>query len=104
MDREELAWASGLFEGEGCFTHNGVKTRRGPGSLATSIGSTDRDVLERFAQAVGFGKVGGPYTTAGYKPVYQWTAYGFEKMQAILAMLWPWLCSRRRERAIELLK
>lgn len=51
---EQVAWAAGLFEGEGCVTKAG-------GRVNLRVTSTDQDVLEQFAAFVGAGKVYGPY-------------------------------------------
>lgn len=99
-DRAEIAWAAGLFEGEGCW-----HLQRGRHAGA-SLTTTDPDVLARFATAVGIGTIR-PHIwrrLEHHKPQYRWHAYGFEKVQAIAAMFWPWLGERRRGRASEVLK
>ena len=50
-----IAWAAGLFEGEGTIT-------RCDGRLHLRMQLTDLEVLERFAEIVGTGKIYGPYT------------------------------------------
>ena len=52
ISREKLAWAAGLFEGEGCFYIN----EKGKYVNAT-VTSTDKDVLDAFLQVIGFGKI-----------------------------------------------
>lgn len=97
--REEMAWAGGLFEGEGSFT-----VARGVQATA-QIKMTDRDPMERFAAAIGFGTVRGPYPgKGGRKDSYAWSAQSFEKAQATVALLWPYLGERRKARAAEVLK
>jgi len=102
--REELAWAGGLFEGEGTFY---VKPRPYGRYAALRIHMSDEDVIRRFADIFGL-KVLGPYrkdpATSNFKnPPLEfkpwWTAESakFETVQAIGAMLWPWLGKRRRE-------
>jgi hypothetical protein len=108
--REELAWAAGLFDGEGCIgVYPGIRQNRHNTShyitLQMSIGQSDRQVLDRFYQAVGrLGNVGGPYTYA-YKlaPYYRWQARKFEHVQAIVAMLWTFLSPIKRQQATEAL-
>lgn len=101
--REKVAWAAGLFEGEGCFTHK--KSRW----LSAYLTSTDEDVVRRFGNVMPFGKVRGPYNAQGslrqrwHKQKWYWTATTFERFQAVVAMFWPWLGERRRSRAVELL-
>jgi hypothetical protein len=63
---------------------------------------TDLDVLERFHCLFG-GNLNGPYQKQhdGTKPIWAWSATGFEPTQALLAMFWPWLGERRRAKAAE---
>ena len=103
MDREALAWAAGFYEGEGsiCTLHKD----RGPGGTAAlmSVVQADRPLLERFRDVLG--GVGGIYLqrTAsphagryGHKEMWGWQASKFESVQAVVAMLWPWLGDRRK--------
>jgi len=64
---------------------------------------TDQDRVLQFADVVEVGRTYGPYTRSGVKPLYCWQAYTFEHVQALVAMLWPWLGERRRKRAVEVL-
>jgi hypothetical protein len=68
---------------------------------------TDQDVVRRFHQKVGFGRLTGPYHRRFHgkpaKPIWHWTVTSFEKVQALIAQWWPWLGSRRRARATEVL-
>lgn len=48
MTERELAWAAGLFEGEGTVCIN-KPTRRNCGHLIVSVVNTDHEVLEYFA-------------------------------------------------------
>jgi hypothetical protein len=101
--RAEIAWAAGLFEGEGCITQSG-------GRLAVRLNGTDRTVIDRFCGIVGEGKVYGPYTQDGCadaalhrrKPYFVWVAYGGRGLNVLL-LLDPWLSERRRVRAFELI-
>jgi hypothetical protein len=106
MDSRELAWAAGLFEGEGSFVEHRVNKR----SMSTQISMTDLDSLERFWSAVGVGTIAGPYQYASqgrdrssHKPYYKWAVYGFENVQYVVALLWFGLGVRRRARATEVL-
>jgi hypothetical protein len=97
--RENLAWAAGLFEGEGCIT----RTNRVP---VARLGTTDLDVLERFHLVMGFGRVyemGHTRNHPRWKPASEWTTTTFEEAQATIAVLWPWLRARRRARGLEVL-
>lgn len=72
-----------------------------------SMGSTDRDVLERFTAVVGAGRVLGPYrpngknTPLGRKPIYHWRISTVRETQRILRLFWPYLGERRRAKAAE---
>lgn len=61
----ELHWAAGFFDGEGNCRWRPNKVygnrSRAHGSFALQIGQVDRYVLDRFRDAVGVGKVYGPY-------------------------------------------
>ena len=93
---EDIAWAAGLFEGEGC-----IHRRRG--KLNLSVQMTDRDVVDRFARAVSVGGVAAkpqPGVRAYYKPTWRWNASG-EEAAWLLTQFMPWLGDRRRARAAE---
>lgn len=101
--RENLAWAAGLFEGEGSFTF----ARRGKYvSIVAELGMTDEDRVRRFHEIVGAGSV----TThsnpakAHWKTIHVWKTGSFEGVQSVIALLWEWLGPRRRNRAKEILK
>lgn len=100
--RENLAWAAGLFEGEGSFSYQ----RRGQYmTIQVELGMTDEDRVRRFHAVVGIGNVTGPHnnTKPHHKPIYRWKTGSFAGVQAIMAFMWPWLGPRRRNKAIELL-
>lgn len=63
--KTELAWAAGLFDGEG-NAWVGYHKARGPFrnpelQCKVSIGQTDPVVLKRFKKATGVGNINGPY-------------------------------------------
>ena len=102
--RENLAWAAGLFEGEGSFT---FMMRDGKyGAIVAELGMTDEDRVRQFHKIIGVGNV----TThpkplkAHWKTMHIWKTASFEGAQAVICMLWPWLGPRRRNRALELLR
>lgn len=98
--REQLAWAASLFNGEGSTG----SYRRHRAIVTLSQG--DRWVLDQFRSAVmdlaevrGPYKVNGPTPGRAYKPRYTFAVQTFEKCQAIIAMLWPWLSPEKRAQA-----
>jgi hypothetical protein len=100
--REELAWAGGLFEGEGSASIRGEhRVGKGGPSLRIGVAMCDLGPLERFQRAIGgLGIIYGPYSPPSrhpdWRPIFHWRAERFEHAQAVIAMLWPWLDSRRR--------
>jgi hypothetical protein len=105
MRREEIIWAAGLFEGEGSFAAGmSVHKRNKKPRLGMRMTTTDRDVAERFMKAVGVGTIRvRPQTGLGTKDVHEWGTGGFHRTQYLVAMFWPWLGTRRRARALEVL-
>lgn len=99
MKRElEVAWAAGLFEGEGCFRH------RSGTRIAAFLNMTDRDVVERFARIVGHGTVRWRDMPAPRKRLYTWEINAVEEVREMIAMFRPYLGERRGARADELLR
>lgn len=104
VDREELAWAAGLFDEEGCFSYT-----EKAGFASVSVIQVDRRVLDRFQLAVGgMGKIYGPYASSpksfARKPQFQYRAYRREHIQAIAALLWCHLGPVKREQAAKVLR
>jgi len=96
---EEIAWAAGLFEGEGCITEVG-------GRFALTVTNTDEWVVQRFYDIVALGSIYGPYRNSeadGHrrKPFWTWTAHQEQALDA-MQLLAPWLSPRRLNRAYEL--
>lgn len=94
--REDLAWAAGLFDGEGCITHR-------PKAPVCVMAMTDEDVVRKFHSVVGIGSVFWAYRKNA-KPILYWTAAGFRSAQYVIALLWFRLGERRRARAVEIIK
>jgi hypothetical protein len=98
MDREALAWAAGFFDGEACFWHGVRRNTKGQyRTTETRMTQAHPEVLGRFRDAIGLGKLYGPYgTKPNRRPQWQYLATGFHQTQAIIATLWPWLGSVKR--------
>src|SRR4051794_18112438 len=85
VDREELAWCAGFFDGEGHARYQNTATR----GLRICVGQKDRVALDRFKRALSLGSVNGPYGKPGrYAASYQFSVNGFEQVQAVIAVLW----------------
>lgn len=108
LSREELAWASGFFDGEGTATRRFHRQREGlpyPVLMVSQSTTAVSDmsvplVLTRFKEAVGgLGHICGPYPprTARCKPQAYWTASSFEHAQAVAAFLWGYLSPIKRQ-------
>jgi hypothetical protein len=96
----EIAWAAGLFEGEGCITF------AGRASVYARLHMGDRDVVERFARIVGLGSrhIGVTGPRGNRKATYYWDLGDKRDVRALLEMLLPWLGERRGEKARAALK
>ena len=110
--REDVAWAAGLFEGEGTcgayygtfLTKAGERRPRKTAQAQLAIGMTDLEPLEKFKETFGFGSIHGPYeVSGGTKPAYKYYVNKREHVQAILAAIYPWLSPRRREQVAQAL-
>lgn len=91
----EVAWAAGLFEGEGSF---GVREN---GTVLLSLGSTDRDIIERFRDVIGTGRFSSQ--SAGKnrrkKTLRRVDVIRVCDVLRIIDLFYPWLGVRRRARA-----
>lgn len=95
---EEVAWAAGLFDGEGSITHSDR-------DLQLSLKNTDLELVERFWRIVDRGRIYGPYehrASDGWnrKPFWAWVAHG-DAGHTTLELFAPWLSERRRAQALE---
>lgn len=91
----EIAWAAGLFEGEGSITIQ-RSGDRGRLRVRFTLAMTDEDVVRRFQCILGCGSVYGPKMKKGAtKP--QWTYYVGrpEQIQRIAGLFRPYLGERR---------
>lgn len=94
INRDELIWAAGLFDGEG---HAGYKVGYPPYVQVTQSGNPY--VLNRFHNAVlNISYIDGPrQPTGNRKPRWDYRAYTFEDFQAIMSMLWLFLSPIKKE-------
>ena len=102
---DTIAWAAGLFEGEGTVIAFG--SRKHQRSLALSM--TDEDVVLRFAATIGAGKIYGPYGYASstsrrrehHKQYWRWSVSDKEGVIAVASALLPFMGARRKAKMIE---
>lgn len=103
--REELvAWAAGVFEGEGSISFVG-KT-----AIQLVVGMTDEDVVRKLAAVFDVGYVRVELREIkgnGHLDLFRWEVGQRDDVRGILLAILPWMGSRRRERieaALERLK
>lgn len=93
----DVAWAAGIFDGEGSTSTYIPRGRKSPRrQIAVSQGGVPGqfpDVLTRFHRIVGVGNVTGPYRNG----LYYWKTARRESIDAVGAMLWPHLGGDKRE-------
>lgn len=99
---DSLAWAAGVFEGEGCIGVRKHAQYKDSVYSRMTISMTDADVIQRFRDAVGVGTVQGPHNY-GNKPVYRWYVGTVKEVEALILRLAPWLSSRRLVQAVNAL-
>jgi len=92
MDRHELVWAAGFFDGEGWAGKNGAR------GVQARINQADVNgvpaVLTRVQRAFGgVGTIGGPVVKPDRAPLYSWSVSNRDDLAAMLELLKPWLGS-----------
>ncbi len=107
INREELAWAAGLWDGEGNARVMDYPKRYMFYPML-QMAQTDRRVLDRFQKAVGGlgNKIGGPYQSnqPNKTPWFRWYTNNFEQAQAVMAMLYQFLSPVKQEQCLQMLK
>jgi hypothetical protein len=103
---QDLAWAVGLYEGEGtaCTTKT---AKQNSGRVIVALGMCDREPVERFHQIIGLGRVEVQYQGHSYRKVqYRWTVTRSDEVIQVLSMLIDsgYLSPRRLEQAQEVLE
>lgn len=101
LNREELAWSAGFFDGEGTVGLINAQTRKP--NLQMSIRQVRREPLDRFKMAVGVGSIGGPYTNPHGQDYYAYRVNGHRSVQAVMVLLWAFLSAPKREQAFKAL-
>jgi len=93
----DVAWAAGIFDGEGSTsTYLPKRQKRPRRQIAVSQGGfLDQApaVLTRFKLVVGVGNVTGPYDGG----LYYWKTTKKDSVDAVGALLWPHLSSEKRQ-------
>lgn len=106
----ELAWAAGLFDGEGstyvrqdCNARNAAGEPKTSASLCIDVAQVNSLVLRRFCLAVG--GLGNIYHTKPRirRPLgcHHWRLVGLSNVQFVLGMLWSNLSLQKKAQAIQ---
>ena len=100
MKETDRAWAAGFFDGEG---HYRASLHRYPGpplrsymSLRARVSQKDPEVLLRFRDIMGVGKI---YQQGNGLYYYQVTKRS--EVQRVVNILWPYLGSVKRQQIIQ---
>jgi hypothetical protein len=103
MNGTDLAWAAGLFEGEGSVTWQpGYVGNRQP-CIRLVMQMNDEDVLRRLQGILG-GLISGPYLRPNAKdgcirkPSFRWAISRQDDVRTTAALLYPLLGQRRQAR------
>lgn len=91
-----VAWAAGLFEGEGFITW--PKTKKTMVRLGLEI--TDLDVLTKFQLSVGCGTITGPKIRPNRKPIWIWAIIERDQVRKTLESFMPYFGERRKGKAL----
>ena len=106
MDRTELAWAAGFWDGEGsAYLVGGAdrRTRQPHARLNQASTSGVPEVLRRFQRAVGIGEVKGPTIEDGKEPLFRWDVSSRDEVRATFDLLRPWLGEVKQRQFREIL-
>jgi hypothetical protein len=98
---EELAWAAGLFAGDGCLAVEKRNLRLGTRySLRMTVaqsGQSRPEVLLKFQDLMGAGRIKGPREVEGREPKYGWYVCARPVIARCMNLIWPWLGIDKRE-------
>ena len=98
---DEIVWAAGFIDGEGCVTTT-LSKRWGVYCLALTVGQTTRAPL-RTLQLLFGGGIHGPYKKDKPHHNQKWTwALGGKGAKEALGMMWPYLRVKERQATIAL--
>jgi hypothetical protein len=100
LDPEELAWAAGVFEGEGTITI-GRRGRDDTYRLIVTLGNTDAEMVDFFHERWGGWKQPAYGERPGRQPAWYWTVAG-PRAEDFLRELAPHVRTQRVRRKVEL--
>lgn len=106
---QQILWASGILEGEGCFSFFKRKERLNTASIAIHCEMTDEDTINTLHNVFKEGSVvkrlnmSGRRDTRPRKPTWIWSVQNKNGVLNVLLQVMPYLHSRRLEKAKQLL-
>lgn len=101
VSKAQIAWAAGLFEGEGTIV---IQCSRHNHGIRMSLGMSDRDVVERFAEVVGCGTIyEAKQRDPRHKTMWRWQCGRAAQVIEIVDAMRPWLGQRRTTKADEVI-
>jgi len=106
-DEKLIAWAAGLFEGEGSLFAAKQNRPDRPHKIYVyqrmSVTSTDLDVLEKFQDVVQCGLIHfSRRAKLHHKDVYHWVCNNSNQTMMVVQAFWPYLGERRKQQAAEI--
>lgn len=109
IDREKLAYAAGLFDGEGHTCYNVSKqSLKSVGALRLQLKMTDLEPIQKFRNALNnIPKLNGPYKNGPketHNDIYVCLIQNFEDFQFCICLLWQWLSLPKQQQAANALK
>lgn len=104
MSDFDLAWVTGIIEGEGCFQAH--RPKHAPKAYPhVIVGMTDRDIIDRLAAITGIGKIRTQKVRARMtKPLYKWSVCRSNDSVALIRAILPHLGARRTQQALAVLE
>jgi hypothetical protein len=99
-NKQELAWAAGFYDGEGCTCLHSRTDRNGVLRLSMSISQVDIRPLHRFQEAVlGFGSIcfRNKAAKSTHSDIYVWQEQRPSRIFQIVPLLWNFLSEPKRE-------
>lgn len=100
----EVAWAAGLFDGDGSTSNKSKRRTNGDAffTISASVKQSGRfgrpEVLMRFFRATGLGRVYGPYWWRNTdEPGYEWAVQSFRDVVALEQLVGRFICAPKRE-------
>ena len=111
INREDLAWAGGFFDGEGCVSHQYINRTNKDGSKYRNpkihvSQSGDTELLEKFKSIVGVGTIReqkSKHLTAKLTR-FDYQAGGFENVQFVVGILWNFIGTQKKNQAKKVLQ